>query len=37
MQWSLSTSDALASMRTLYLNQGWDRYWEHGQVLSLVA
>jgi hypothetical protein len=25
MQWSLTTSDALASVRTLFLNEGWDR------------
>jgi hypothetical protein len=37
MQWSLATSDALASLRTLFLNQGWDRYWEHGQVLPLAV
>ncbi len=37
MQWSLSTSDALASLRTLFLNQGWDRYWERGQVLPLAV
>ncbi len=37
MQWSQTTSDALASLRTLFLNQGWDRYWEHGQVLPVAA
>jgi len=37
MQWSLPTSDALASLRTLFLNQGWDGYWERGQVLPLAV
>ena len=37
MQWSLATSDALAALRTLTLNGGWDRYWQQRQVLPLVA
>jgi hypothetical protein len=37
MHWSLETSDALAALRTLMLNGGWDRYWRHRQVLPLVA
>ena len=37
MHWSLETSDALAALRTLMLNGGWDRYWHHRQVLPLVA
>ena len=37
MHWSLETSDALAALRTLMLNGGWDRYWCHRQVLPLVA
>jgi hypothetical protein len=37
MQWSLATSDALASLRTLFLNQGSDRYWEHGPYLEPVG
>ena len=37
MQWSLATSDALAALRTLMLNGGWDRYWQQRQVLPLVA
>jgi len=37
MHWSLQTSDALAALRTLMLNGGWDRYWRHRQVLPLVA
>lgn len=37
MHWSLETSDALAALRTLMLNGGWDQYWRHRQVLPLVA
>jgi len=37
MHWSVDTSDALAALRTLMLNGGWDRYWRHRQVLPLVA
>jgi len=35
--WSLETSDALAALRTLLLNGGWARYWQHRQVLPLLA
>lgn len=37
MHWSLETSDALAALRTLMLNGGWELYWRHQQVLPLVA
>ena len=37
MHWSLDTSDALAALRTLMLNGGWDRYWRNREVLPLVA
>jgi hypothetical protein len=37
MQWSLETSDALAALRTLMLNGGWDRYWQQREVLPLLA
>jgi hypothetical protein len=37
MHWSAATSDALAALRTLMLNGGWDRYWRDHQVLPLVA
>lgn len=37
MHWSLETSDGLAALRTLMLHGGWDRYWRHRQVLSLIA
>lgn len=37
MHWSEETADGLAALRTLWCNQGWDRYWEHGEVLRLAA
>ncbi len=37
MQWSEATSDALAALRTLMLNDGWERYWQHREVLPLLA
>jgi len=37
MQWSLETSDALAALRTLLLNGGWEHYWQQRQILPLVA
>ena len=37
MQWSEATSDALAALRTLMLNGGWERYWQHREVLPLLA
>jgi hypothetical protein len=37
MQWSEAMSDALAALRTLMLNGGWDRYWQQREVLPLVA
>jgi hypothetical protein len=37
MRWQESTSDALAALRTLMLNGGWDRYWLHRQILPLVT
>ena len=37
MQWSQETSAALATLRTLVLNGGWERYWQQRQVLPLVA
>jgi len=35
--WSQETSDALAALRTLLLNGGWDRYWQHRDVFPLLA
>ena len=37
MQWSWDTSDALAALRTLMLNQGWGQHWQQRQILPLVA
>jgi hypothetical protein len=37
MQWSLETRDALAALRTLMLNDGWDQYWQQRAVPLLVA
>jgi hypothetical protein len=37
MHWSLETSDALAALKTLRLNDGWERYWHHRQVLPLAV
>jgi hypothetical protein len=37
MQWSQATSDALAALRTLMLNGGWNRYWQQREVLPLLA
>jgi hypothetical protein len=37
MQWSEATSDALAALRTLILNGGWERYWQQREVLPLLA
>jgi len=37
MQWSADTSDALAALRTLLLNEGWDAYWQSYQPCYLEA
>jgi hypothetical protein len=37
MQWSQETSDALAALRTLMLNGGWERYWQQREVMPLAA
>jgi len=37
MQWSVETSDALAALRTLLLNDGWEGYWQQHQPLYLEA
>jgi hypothetical protein len=37
MHWSLETSDALAALRTLMLNGGWEGYWRDRKVLPLVV
>jgi len=37
MHWSEQTSDALAALRTLLLNGGWDLYWQNHLVLPLAV
>ena len=37
IHWSTATSDALAALRTLMLNGGWDRYWQQREVLPFLA
>lgn len=37
MHWSQDPSDALAALKTLMLNGGWDLYWHSRHVLPLVA
>jgi hypothetical protein len=37
MQWSIETADALAALRTLLLNEGWEDYWQKRQLLHLEA
>lgn len=37
MHWSQDTSDALAALKTLMLNGGWDLYWHSRHGLPWVA
>src|SRR5918912_1465699 len=37
MPWSETTSDALAALRTLMRNGGWERYWQQREVLPLTT
>ncbi len=37
MQWGAETSDALAAVRTLLLNGGWDAYWQERCFLPFLA
>jgi len=37
MQWGAQTSDALAAVRTLALNEGWDTYGQKRQTFSVPA
>lgn len=37
MQWSARTSDTLAALRTLLLNDGWDCYWRDRKPFMLCA
>lgn len=37
MHWSPETSDALAALRTLLRNGGWELYWQEHEILPLAA
>jgi spore cortex formation protein SpoVR/YcgB (stage V sporulation) len=37
MQWGARSSDALAALRTLLLNEGWDTYWHDRRLIHLTA
>jgi len=37
MQWGARTSDVLAALRTLQLNEGWDAYAHDRRLIRLVA
>jgi hypothetical protein len=37
MQWSVASSDGLAALRTLLLNEGWESYWREGSLMRLAA
>jgi hypothetical protein len=37
MHWSEDTSDGLAALKTLMLNDGWEHYWNDKEVLPLAA
>jgi len=37
MQWGARSSDALAALRTLRLNEGWEHYWQGRSLLRLTA
>jgi hypothetical protein len=37
MQWRQETRVAVAALRTVMLNGGWERYWQQREVLPLVA
>jgi hypothetical protein len=37
MHWGAQTCDALAALRTLHLNNAWDKYWVKRQALPLVV
>jgi hypothetical protein len=37
MQWSVQSSDALAALRTLLLNDGWQTYWQEWHVAALAV
>ncbi len=37
MPWSVASSDGLAALRTLLLNDGWESYWQKGCLARLAA
>jgi hypothetical protein len=37
IRWAAKTTDALAALRTLQLNDGWDPYWQERRLLPLTA
>jgi len=37
MQWSMASSDGLAALRTLLLDEGWESYWQGGHLKRLAA
>jgi hypothetical protein len=37
MRWAAKTSGALAALRTLQLNDGWDAYWQDRRLIPLTA
>jgi hypothetical protein len=37
MHWSSATSDALAALQTLKLNNEWDHYWQHACPAAILA
>jgi hypothetical protein len=37
MEWSERTRDAVAALRTVMLNGGWERSWQQREVLPLMA
>ena len=37
MQWNMASSDGLAALRTLLLDEGWESYWQGGHLKRLAA
>jgi hypothetical protein len=37
MHWSAQSCDAFAALRTLHLNNGWDKHWFKREALPLVV
>lgn len=36
-QWGTRSSDGLAALRTLLLNEGWETYWHDRRLIHLTA